>query len=94
LRAALTTLFKRIRAALSNNGFVFGHNRKRKNKARYGYFRTSLFLYTNIFCLRLKTCGFLLFYYFSFPILVSSLSVPLYASRSSADDFCSKSVRH
>ena len=26
-------------------------------------------------------------------ILVSSLSVPLYASRSSAKDFCSKSVR-
>ena len=37
----------------------------------------------------LKFSEFLLFC--SFSIAVSSLVVPLYASRSSADDFCSKS---
>ena len=38
------------------------------------------------------TVFFVLIRFFYF-ILVSSLSVPLYASRSSAKDFCSKSVR-
>ena len=44
-----------------------------------------------LFCfLRLKFCEFLLFKR-SFCIAVSSLAVPLYGYRSSADDFCSKS---
>ena len=42
--------------------------------------------------LRLKTYGFLRCLYVFYSILVSSLSVPLYASRSSAKDFCTKSV--
>ena len=41
----------------------------------------------------MKACGFFLFYCFFLSIAVSSLDVPLYASRSSADDFRSKSVR-
>ena len=41
---------------------------------------------------RLKTCGFSLFYLFFRSIVVSSLSVHSYASRLSADDFCSKSL--
>ena len=42
----------------------------------------------------LKTCGFPLFIKVFYSIVVSSLDVDNYASRSSADDFCSKSVRH
>ena len=42
--------------------------------------------------LRLKTSGFLVFILVFYSILVSSLGVPLYASRSSAEDFRTKSV--
>ena len=42
--------------------------------------------------LRLKTCGFLHFVIVFYSIAVSSLGVHSYASRSSADNFCSKSV--
>ena len=42
---------------------------------------------------RLKTYGFLRLNSFFYSIAVSSLGVPLYTSRSSSDDFSSKSVR-
>ena len=41
---------------------------------------------------RLKTCGFLHFYWVFCSISVSSLTVPLYGFRSSAEDFRSKSL--
>ena len=50
------------------------------------------FLYVWLRKSRLKTCGFLRLIRFFCFILVSSLSVPSYASRSSAKDFFSKSV--
>ena len=51
------------------------------------------YAFSNKAWLRLKTKGFPPFY-FLFSIAVSSLGVATYASRSSADDFSSKSARH
>ena len=50
-------------------------------------------LYTILEVLRLKTCGFLHLIKVFYSISVSSLGVGVYASRSSAENFCSKSVR-
>ena len=67
----------------------FRHKRKQKT---VGIVKSQPFsLYKSFF--RLKTYGFLRIIKFLFAIAPSSLTVSIYAYRSSSDDFCSKSSR-